>query len=304
MISLGKVPVLWADMVLQHPEAVTYLPEGTVLIDWNYGWDLNRFGPLEDMIKNEKITFWGAAAIRSHPDNYFLTDWKRHLDNIFTYTTFSQKHFKGVFLTSWATSGVYDYVREPSNHVTEIVPLRRTFPDVSMEFMKSLFAKVARGHTDENSHSLEMQNYFRVDKEQASQIWESISSSQKRILGNGLQDKLKKTEEYLTSTKTHINTLKNIKVKANSSNFQQLLLHLRMRANYLNQRRVNFIHEMTGIDEKLRVEISELKKDLLILNQEYLELFRSDYHLESLKEDCATRMRSLQVLVQLAKLEK
>jgi hexosaminidase len=44
VIGLGKRPVLWADIALKYPEALKSLPRETLFIDWNYGWEMNRFG--------------------------------------------------------------------------------------------------------------------------------------------------------------------------------------------------------------------------------------------------------------------
>jgi hypothetical protein len=304
VINLGKVPVLWADMVLHHPEALKFLPENTVLIDWNYGWDLDRFGPLKEMMKNKKVTFWGAAAIRSHPDNYFITDWKRHLKNLHDYVPFTRKNFKGLFLTSWATSGVYDYVREPSNHVIEIIPLRRTFPDVSMEFMKSAFVKAAKGNITEDLIFSELQQFFKIDKKQATLLWKNLSENQKSIKGKTIEDKLKQTEKYLQSAKENLNALKEIKVNSNQTNFEQLLLQQQIKVHYLKQRQIGFVIEMTGLNKKLSQEISELRDELKQIDQNYLLLFQNDFDIRSLKEDCESRSQNLNALIKLAKISE
>ncbi|HVY73494.1 MAG TPA: family 20 glycosylhydrolase, partial [Puia sp.] len=42
VISLGKRPVLWADIALKYPDAIKELPKETIFVDWNYGWDMNN----------------------------------------------------------------------------------------------------------------------------------------------------------------------------------------------------------------------------------------------------------------------
>lgn len=304
VIELGKIPALWADMVLQHPEALAFLPENTILIDWNYGWDLNRFGPLREIIKNKKFTFWGAAAIRSHPDNYFLTDWQRHLENIYTYTPFTRENFKGVFLTSWATSGVYDYIREPSNHVIEIIPLRRTYPDVSMEFLENIFAEVANQPKHDSSIFAELQKFFGINKKQSITVWENLTKNQKRINGKTLEEKLDNCEGYLSAAQQHLIALNDIKVKSNMDVFEQLLLHQKMRAHYLKQRQIGFMIEKTGMNQDLKQEITQLGHESKVLDRDYIRLFKDHYHIDSLQEDCEARAKNLQVLMKLAKVEE
>ncbi len=81
VIKLGKTPVLWADIALKYPDAIKLLPKGTVFVDWNYGWDMNRFGNHQKLLESG-YEIWGAPALRSSPDNYFLTRWEKHFKNI------------------------------------------------------------------------------------------------------------------------------------------------------------------------------------------------------------------------------
>ena len=74
VVSLGKRPVLWADIALKYPEYIHLLPKETIFVDWNYGWALDRFGAHEQLVKSG-YEIWGAPSIRSSPDNYFLTRW-------------------------------------------------------------------------------------------------------------------------------------------------------------------------------------------------------------------------------------
>ena len=64
---------MWADIILKHPEAARELPEETIFVDWNYGWKINHFGDIPQL-QDQGFTFWGAPAIRSHPDNWYVTD--------------------------------------------------------------------------------------------------------------------------------------------------------------------------------------------------------------------------------------
>ncbi len=36
VVSRGKTPMFWGDIVLQHPEALAELPEGAICLNWNY----------------------------------------------------------------------------------------------------------------------------------------------------------------------------------------------------------------------------------------------------------------------------
>lgn len=78
--SMGKQPVLWADIILKYPEALHELPKDIIYVDWNYGWDRDHFGNMDNLF-NAGVTFWGAPSIRSHPDNIYLTQWEKHFNN-------------------------------------------------------------------------------------------------------------------------------------------------------------------------------------------------------------------------------
>lgn len=128
VLKLGKKPVLWADMVLKYPEAVGRLPRGTILVDWNYGWSMDHFGDHKKLLASG-YTIWGAPAIRSSPDNFYSTDWEKHLNNIRDFVpACRQMGYTGMVLTSWSTSGAYSYTYESENALTDLQAIRHVYP--------------------------------------------------------------------------------------------------------------------------------------------------------------------------------
>jgi len=128
VISLGKTPVLWADIAIKHPEYIQLLPKGTVLVDWNYGWDFNNFGDHSKLV-NSGYEIWGAPSLRSEPDNYYLETWQHHLDNIARFIPeCRQLGYKGIIMTSWSTSGVYDPLFNADDEVVDLYPVRHVYP--------------------------------------------------------------------------------------------------------------------------------------------------------------------------------
>lgn len=127
-VSLGKRPVVWADIALNYPDALNELPKETILVDWNYGWDLNRFGDHEKLMKSG-YEIWGSPAIRSSPDNYFLTDWNKHFKNIQTFIPQARDlGYNGMVMTSWSTSGIYSPVFETHSDIISLPAIRRVYP--------------------------------------------------------------------------------------------------------------------------------------------------------------------------------
>lgn len=128
VVSLGKRPIIWADIAMKYPEALKNLPKQTVLVDWNYGWDLNRFGDHQKLM-SYGFEIWGAPALRSNPDNYFLTDWNKHFKNITDFIPQSAKlGYKGMVMTSWSTSGVYSPVFETHTDIYDLHAIRHVYP--------------------------------------------------------------------------------------------------------------------------------------------------------------------------------
>jgi hexosaminidase len=128
VVSLGKRPVLWADIALKHPEYIQLLPKQTVFVDWNYGWDTDEFGDHQKLV-NSGYEIWGAPALRSEPDNYYLTRWQHHLDNIASFIPECRKlGYKGIVMTSWSTSGVYDALFNADDEVVDLYAVRHVYP--------------------------------------------------------------------------------------------------------------------------------------------------------------------------------
>ncbi|WP_210405030.1 beta-N-acetylhexosaminidase [Pedobacter sp. G11] len=128
VVGLGKKPIVWADIALNYPDALKGLPKETIFVDWNYGWALDRFGDHQKLVKSG-FEIWGSPAIRSHPDNYFLTDWIKHLNNITSFIPQAkQLGYQGIVMTSWSTSGLYSSVLESTTDLADLHAIRRVYP--------------------------------------------------------------------------------------------------------------------------------------------------------------------------------
>lgn len=100
VVEMGKIPIIWADIILMHPEALNELPKGLVFVDWNYGWEPNRFGKLDNLYA-AGVEVWGAPSLRSGPDNVYLTQWEKHFNNLTTFVPFArEKGYTGMIQTS------------------------------------------------------------------------------------------------------------------------------------------------------------------------------------------------------------
>jgi len=147
VLKLGKTPILWADMVLKYPEAVGRLPKGAILVDWNYGWSLDHFGDHKKLLASG-YTIWGAPAIRSSPDNFYSTDWKKHFSNIRDFVpACRQMGYQGMVLTSWSTSGAYSYSYESEGELSDLQATRHVYPISGFNILIAAFYESLRQQT-------------------------------------------------------------------------------------------------------------------------------------------------------------
>jgi hexosaminidase len=144
VVGLGKRPVLWADIALKHPEYIRLLPKQTIFVDWNYGWDIDQFGDHQKLV-NSGYEIWGAPALRSEPDNYYLTRWQHHLDNIASFIPQCRRlGYTGIIMTSWSTSGVYNPLFNADDEVVELYAVRHVYPLSGFRLLVAAYTEALR----------------------------------------------------------------------------------------------------------------------------------------------------------------
>ena len=144
VIRLGKIPVLWADIAIKYPEAIQELPKGTIFVDWNYGWDLDRFGDHQKLLASG-FEIWGACSMRSHPDNYFLTVWPRHFNNLHDFIPTARKlGYTGMVMTSWSTSGQYSTLHESETEILDLYAIRHVYPITGFNILLEAYGEALK----------------------------------------------------------------------------------------------------------------------------------------------------------------
>jgi hypothetical protein len=186
VLERGKIPVLWADIVMQHPESIGELPPECILVDWNYGWDVNYFGDHTNLTKSGH-KLWGALALRSHPDNFFRTAWDTHFRNLEEFIPFMRKSgYEGVVMTSWSTSGQYTIVQEPKRHVIEIVPRRRVYPMRGFQLLLDAYGKaIYESSFDAHHYVLDYaREEYGLAADEAEALWDWLTLSSDVPMGD------------------------------------------------------------------------------------------------------------------------
>ncbi|QDO95185.1 family 20 glycosylhydrolase [Formosa sediminum] len=283
VISLGKKPVMWADIILKHPEAAHELPKETIFIDWNYGWKINYFGDIPNL-QHMGFTFWGAPAIRSHPDNWYVTDWTTHFNNQRDFIPYArQSDYKGIIMTSWSTTGLYGFTWDVGYDVMDMVQIRNTYPLSGFRILIASYAEALSTKTPINPETFVLKygkDRFGLSTEEAHTLWQFLSQKPELVANGKLLD-----AAYIAKTKAAYNIAKSKLLKIeplkNESEFNHLKLMAEFRIQYLNFKEVEAAYnaetyrpsqnpELVKQLDKILEKAKTLDKKFIALNKDFL----------------------------------
>jgi hypothetical protein len=295
VIAQGKTPLLWADMILAHPDAIADMPKNVIYIDWNYGWKFDRFGENpRTLIKKYGLKFWGASSIRSSPDDYHVTSWSKHMKNQAVYVSYARKSgFEGMVLTSWSTSGQYGY-EWFWPEVVEIFPLRQVYPHAypndafrmnTLGFIEAVQQEKTFKPKD-FAHQYAQQRFGLAARE-SKKLWNILtdeSLNNKVIVGSsplsgikGLPDNKRVVSTTLAKVRELQAALTKIVPKKNPKEFAHYHLQIDFREYYLSFRQIQYLVQSTGFSEKNNLEAIKQLEQLLArsvdLNKRFKKLF-------------------------------
>ena len=293
VIRLGKTPVLWSDIALKYPEAIKLLPKGTVFIDWNYGWDMNRFGDHQKLLESG-YEIWGAPALRSSPDNYFLTQWEKHFKNIRDFVPAAAKMgYKGIIITSWSTSGVYSPVFESENEMIEEYAIRHVYPISGFNMLIAAYAEsiqTAKPLDIDAFITKYCKEQYSFNAEESARFWAAIKTTPYEIVGGKVVSPNPITvKQLLDSTQIAAETLHNLHPVKNIEEFEHYGLMEDIRLHYLKfheiLQRVNspsFTNEQVP---EILPELKYLMKNEETLNQQFIELNKNYLNASELNQE-------------------
>ncbi len=310
VVSLGKVPVLWADVANKYPEELHQLPKETVFVVWNYGWALDRFG---DPAKLVDLGFevWGAPSLRSNPDNYYLTRWNYHLENNRDFIPLCRESgYNGILMTSWSTSGIYSAIFEDKQTIIDLIALRNVYPISGFRILLAAYAqsmnssvaldieKFIAGYCDER---------FGFTESQSAEFWIALQGAPYEVIDARVDKQKDLTVEHMwEGAQQNQTTMHTLKPKTNKEEFAHFVLMNDIRENYLAfkvvEARVNHpgftlaereevledIETILAKDRKISKQFCRLNKDLL---------YKSDIEVEN-------TLRTKRVLLLKRQLEK
>lgn len=280
VVSLGKKPVIWADIAIRYPQYIHLLPKETIFVDWNYGWDLNNFGDHTQLLKSG-YEIWGAPAIRSEPDNFYLTRWKTHFENINTFIPEARKlKYTGVVMTSWSTSGAYSTVFDSNNDPVALYPIRRVYPISGFNLLINAYLAALKTQNPLDIHSFIRKYCFKhygLQTQESTQFEQALFLAPQAVIkGKVESDQKISLQKLVDSAGLSLRLFTQLRPKSNMVEFQHHVLMAKIRYFYL---RVLLLEaEMNSDQYNLQTAdgflsvLSALKRESLKLNREFSRL--------------------------------
>lgn len=314
----GKTPLIWADMILAYPDAVAQMPKNVIYIDWNYGWAFDRFGESPTtLIRKYGLKFWGASAIRSWPDDYYVTTWGTHMNNQADYVAYAKEAgFGGMVLTSWSTSGEYSYEWIGHAEVVDVFPIRQVYPHAYPydAFRMNTSAFIAAIHQQNKLVPSDFsRNYakqrFGLTNSDAEALWHILTSrylSEKIDIGSvplsgvaGLSPEKRVASLYLAEVSKLKNKLAGIHPQKNNQEFSHYKMQVEIREFYLRFRVIQDVVQSATFSEKDKTQVIKqldaLLKDSQTLDKQFKKLFTGKLYESEIER--LNQVRSKQIVL-------
>ena len=277
VIAMGKKPIIWADMILQHPEALNELPSEIIVVDWNYGWSPNHFGNVDALVERG-LTVWGASALRSSPDNIYLTQWNKHFENLETFLPFAREHgYEGIINTSWSTSGRYGYIYDNDWEVVELQPIRQVYPMSGFDILQRAYADALKEGSRWDAKTF-IRNYGKehfgfADTGQVV-LLEYMLMPQEKVTIAKMEDT--QISQMLVQCETLRGKLAELEPTYHKEDWLHLQLMLDIRINYLKFKGVEKLVESDGFNASMRqnyaAQLEQIEKESRDLCERFYRL--------------------------------
>jgi hexosaminidase len=306
VISLGKIPVLWADIALKHPEAIEQLPKGTILIDWNYGWDLSNFGDHEKLMQ-AGFEVWGAPSLRSHPDNYFLTQWEKHFKNIRDFVPTCRKlGYKGIIMTSWSTSGQYSPVFESSNDITDLYAIRHVYPITGFNMLLAAYVESLQTEKQLDIPAF-IETYstqqYGFNKQQSVSFRKALTTAPYEISqGKVIAPSDITVQQLVDSEAFAVKTLYALQPNKNKDEFEHYRLMADIRMLYLKYQKIEGEVNTPGFTNAKRPSVLQQLKQLIsdskLIDRRFIALNKNTFYFAELQQENNLRNSKIILLYQ------
>ena len=302
VISLGKKPVMWADIILKYPEAAAELPKETIFVDWNYGWKINHFGDIPNL-QNKGFSFWGAPSIRCHPDNWYITDWPIHFKNQKEFIPYAREaNYEGMVMTSWSTTGVYGFTWDVNYDVIDMVQVRNTYPLSGFRILVASYAEALNSKESIIPKTFVLEygkKRFGLKDSQALSLYEFLFFPPELIV-NGKPEK----SASIADMKNNYNKVRNqivaLSPKKNTKEFEHFKLMADLRMHYLDYKEVeaayNSVDYTIAQTPQLLASLTKILDDANSLADRFTALNKGFLYDSELREQNLLRVQQMLVL--------
>ncbi|MCE7055004.1 family 20 glycosylhydrolase [Algoriphagus sp. AGSA1] len=310
VIENGKIPLMWADIILKYPEAAAELPKETVFVDWNYGWKTNHFGDISKL-QDLGFTFWGAPSIRSHPDNWYMTNWSTHFNNQRDFIPYARaSQYEGMIMTSWSTSGLYGFTWDVGYDVADMVQIRNTYPMSGFRILIASYAD-ALANPEEYDPEEFIMDYaterFGLNEKESMELFQFLMFK-RELISNAKPEKSKNVSEVKENFRQVSDALLKLKPSQHADEFDHFKLMAKLRMLYLDYKEVDELYNSSAFKQEL---VSSLTKQLTsildqstVLSKEFAALNSGFLYDSEIKELNGQRELPIKVLYnRLAKLK-
>jgi hexosaminidase len=296
VVSLGKRPVLWADIALKHPEYIQLLPKQTIFVDWNYGWDLDEFGDHNKLVSSG-YEIWGAPALRSEPDNYYLTRWQHHFENLAAFIPQCRKlGYKGIIMTSWSTSGVYNPLFNADDEVVDLYAVRHVYPLSGFRLLIAAYARVLQDSSFEPGAFITgyCRDRYGLDASAALAFRKALFNAPYKVIdGKVVSASAMPLEGLLDSARESAKVLHALKPGQQVAEFEHYRLMADIRVYYLSYLVIEAkVNKAVSVEEfrKLSGEVSGLMATEPALDEAFSRLSGPTLYPAAIKEENAVRV--------------
>ncbi|MEH6679790.1 MAG: family 20 glycosylhydrolase [Sediminicola sp.] len=302
VISLGKKPVMWADIILKYPEAASELPQETIFVDWNYGWKIDHFGDIKGL-QDMGFAFWGAPSIRSHPDNWYLTDWPTHFKNQQQFIPYARNAgYKGMIMTSWSTSGLYGFTWDVGYSVMDMQQIRNNYPMSGFRILMASFAHALRSKEPLDPKAFVLRysmERFSLDNEGTQAIWDFLSFPPELI-----ENTKPVKSASISEMKQNYGQIRDKLAQVRASDNQRELAHFKLmadlRMHYLDFKEVEAAYNAPDFTvsqaPELIKKLEGIMQDAKKLDRRFLELNQGFLYDSELQEQNHIRILPVKVL--------
>lgn len=291
VLEMGKIPVIWADIILMYPETIHELPKELVFVEWNYGWEPDRFGKLENLFATG-AEIWGAPSLRSGPDNIYLTQWEKHFNNLTTYIPFARdKGYKGMIQTSWSTSGTYGFHYDTHWEVISMQTIRNVYPMSAFNVLIDAYCAAVNSPEPLDGRAFVInyaQERYDLDTAGGELLWEYFTLPQEVITRWGKDMKETPIATLLENSKELRERFGKLNPEKNKEEFEHYKLMLDLRINHIAFRKVEYAYESPAYRHDQAPELLTELEPIIIegyfldgrfveLNKNYLKAGQLEY---------------------------